>query len=165
MLHQAVVAERCTLSLQLQRPTSGARGTGWMSNRGRQNVASFLALDVGADWRAGAAWFQAQLVDHDVCSNWGNWVCVSGLSSGGRVNRFDVLKQSRVRSVSSPYRVLRQGCDASLLARIDRRKRTRPTASSIKAQGQDGQSRKCGADDGGLRDKGACILIENPWRF
>mmetsp|Transcript_19302 Transcript_19302/g.58317 ORF Transcript_19302/g.58317 Transcript_19302/m.58317 type:complete len:509 (-) Transcript_19302:411-1937(-) len=68
--------------------------TGWMSNRGRQNVASYLALDVGADWRQGAEWFQALLVDHDVCSNWGNWVCAAGLG-GSRGSRFDVLKQSR----------------------------------------------------------------------
>lgn len=68
---------------------------GWMSNRGRQNVASYLALDVGANWRQGAEWFQALLVDHDVCSNWGNWVCAAGLG-GSRGGRFDVLKQSRV---------------------------------------------------------------------
>ena len=121
VIRQAVLAELCSLALHAVAPgaTTAARGTGWMSNRGRQNVASYLALDVGADWRAGAAWFQAQLVDHDVCSNWGNWGCAAGLGGSGRVNRFDVLKQSRVRTVSSPYRVLRKGCDASLLVRLD----------------------------------------------
>ncbi|CAJ1435853.1 unnamed protein product [Effrenium voratum] len=34
------------------------RATGFMSNRGRQNVASFLALDMGLDWRDGAEWFE-----------------------------------------------------------------------------------------------------------
>ncbi len=42
-----------------------------MSNRGRQNVASYLALDLGLDWRAGGDWFESCLVDYDVCSNWG----------------------------------------------------------------------------------------------
>lgn len=32
--------------------------TGFMSNRGRQNVASYLVLDLGLDWRAGAWWFE-----------------------------------------------------------------------------------------------------------
>lgn len=36
--------------------------TGWMSNRGRQNVASFLLKDLGLDWRLGAEWFESQLV-------------------------------------------------------------------------------------------------------
>lgn len=45
----------------------------FMSNRGRQNVASFLSKDLGLDWRLGAEWFESQLIDHDVCSNYGNW--------------------------------------------------------------------------------------------
>jgi deoxyribodipyrimidine photo-lyase len=47
--------------------------TGWMSNRGRQNVASFLAKDMEIDWRWGAEYFEAMLIDFDVTSNWGNW--------------------------------------------------------------------------------------------
>ena len=50
---------------------ASAYGTGYMSNRGRQNVASYLALDLGIDWREGADWFESLLVDYDVCSNWG----------------------------------------------------------------------------------------------
>ena len=52
--------------------------TGWMSNRGRQNVASFLVKDLGLDWRLGAEWFESQLLDHDVCSNYGNWNYAAG---------------------------------------------------------------------------------------
>ena len=52
--------------------------TGWMSNRGRQNVASFLVKDIGLDWRLGAEWFESQLLDHDVCSNYGNWNYAAG---------------------------------------------------------------------------------------
>lgn len=36
--------------------------TGWMSNRGRQNVASNLTKDYGIDWRYGAVWFESILV-------------------------------------------------------------------------------------------------------
>lgn len=47
--------------------------TGFMSNRGRVNCASFLARDYQLDWRWGASWFETQLIDYDVCSNWMNW--------------------------------------------------------------------------------------------
>jgi len=47
--------------------------TGFMSNRGRVNCASFLTRDYNIDWRWGAAWFETQLLDYDVCSNWLNW--------------------------------------------------------------------------------------------
>ena len=50
-----------------------------MSNRGRQNVASFLIKDLGIDWRMGAEWFESQLLDHDVCSNYGNWNYAAGI--------------------------------------------------------------------------------------
>jgi len=39
--------------------------TGFMSNRGRQNVASYLIHDLRQDWRWGAACFEYQLIDHD----------------------------------------------------------------------------------------------------
>ena len=69
-----------------------------MSNRGRQNVASYLILDLGIDWRKGADWFESVLTDYDVASNWGNWVAAAGLT-GGRVNHFNTLKQSKVSSL------------------------------------------------------------------
>jgi deoxyribodipyrimidine photo-lyase len=47
--------------------------TGFMSNRGRVNHASFLAQEYGINWTWGAAWFESQLIDYDVCSNWLNW--------------------------------------------------------------------------------------------
>lgn len=47
--------------------------TGFMSNRGRQNVCSFLAIDMNQDWRYGADYFESVLLDYDVHSNWGNW--------------------------------------------------------------------------------------------
>lgn len=68
---------------------------GYMSNRGRQNVASFLVKDLQIDWRWGAAWFESQLIDYDVCSNWGNWLYVAGVGNDPRENRyFNILKQA-----------------------------------------------------------------------
>lgn len=43
--------------------------SGFMSNRGRQNVASFLTKNLGIDWRLGAEWFESQLIDYDPASN------------------------------------------------------------------------------------------------
>lgn len=70
------------------------KATGFMSNRGRQIVASFLCFDLKLDWRKGAEWFEYLLLDYDVCANWGNWVAAAGLT-GGRINRFNVTKQGR----------------------------------------------------------------------
>jgi deoxyribodipyrimidine photo-lyase len=69
--------------------------TGYMSNRGRQNVASFLADWLELDWRLGAAYFEARLVDYDVCSNWGNWAYQAGVGNDSRDNYFNVPKQAK----------------------------------------------------------------------
>ncbi|MCL7463069.1 DASH family cryptochrome [Pseudomonas sp. NW5] len=69
--------------------------TGYLSNRLRQIVASYLIHDLQGDWRAGAAWFEAQLIDYDVCSNQGNWLYIAGRGTdprGGR--RFNPQKQA-----------------------------------------------------------------------
>ncbi|WP_316739015.1 DASH family cryptochrome [Pedobacter aquatilis] len=47
--------------------------TGYMSNRGRVNCASYLTHDLKIDWRWGAAYFESKLIDYDVSSNWMNW--------------------------------------------------------------------------------------------
>jgi deoxyribodipyrimidine photo-lyase len=70
------------------------KATGFMSNRGRQNVASFLAIDLDHDWRFGADWFESNLIDYDVYSNWVNWCAAAGMT-GGRLNRFNIVKQSK----------------------------------------------------------------------
>jgi deoxyribodipyrimidine photo-lyase len=68
--------------------------TGFMSNRGRQNVCSFLALELNEDWRYGADYFESTLLDYDPYSNWGNWCAGAGMT-GGRLNRFNIVKQSK----------------------------------------------------------------------
>ncbi|MFW6345468.1 MAG: DASH family cryptochrome [Halomonas sp.] len=69
--------------------------TGWLSNRARQNVASFLVHELGVDWRLGAAWFEHALVDFDVASNWGNWRYIAGVGRDPRGHRFDVQWQAQ----------------------------------------------------------------------
>jgi deoxyribodipyrimidine photo-lyase len=71
-------------------------GSGFMSNRGRQNVASFLTKNLGIDWRMGAEWFESLLIDYDVCSNYGNWNYTAGVGNDARGFRyFNIPKQAR----------------------------------------------------------------------
>ena len=55
--------------------------TGYMHNRARMIVATFLSKILMLDWRKGEQYFAQQLVDYDVASNSGNWQAVVG---GGR---------------------------------------------------------------------------------
>jgi deoxyribodipyrimidine photo-lyase len=52
--------------------------TGWMHNRVRMVVASFLVKHMLIDWRIGEAWFWDTLVDADLPNNVGNWQWVAG---------------------------------------------------------------------------------------
>jgi len=53
------------------------RATGWMHNRARMIVASFLTKHLGVDWRVGAEHFMEHLLDGDVASNSGGWQWVA----------------------------------------------------------------------------------------
>jgi deoxyribodipyrimidine photo-lyase len=52
--------------------------TGWMHNRVRMIVASFLVKDLLLDWRLGQQWFWETLVDADLAQNAGNWQWIAG---------------------------------------------------------------------------------------
>ncbi|NNK88963.1 MAG: DASH family cryptochrome [Flavobacteriaceae bacterium] len=71
------------------------RETGWMSNRGRQNVASYLTKDLQQDWRIGAAYFESLLLDFDVHSNYGNWMYAAGVGNDPRNRKFNVELQAQ----------------------------------------------------------------------
>lgn len=62
--------------------------SGFMSNRGRQNVASFLVKDLRLNWQWGAMYFESLLIDYDVTSNWGNWCYVAGIGNDPRNDRY-----------------------------------------------------------------------------
>ena len=71
--------------------------TGYMSNRGRQLVASCFVHELGLDWRFGAAYFEQHLIDYDVASNWGNWQYIAGVGAGPRGGRqFNLQKQTQM---------------------------------------------------------------------
>ncbi|KAA0249045.1 MAG: DASH family cryptochrome, partial [Chlorobiota bacterium] len=78
--------------------------TGFMSNRGRQNVASYLVHDLGLDWRLGAEYFESMLLDYDPCSNWGNWIYLAGVGNDGRdFRRFNPERQAAMYDPDGEY--------------------------------------------------------------
>lgn len=79
--------------------------TGFMSNRGRQNVASYLVKDLGQPWIAGALWFESRLIDSEVCSNYGNWTYQTGIGNDPRPDRyFKVSGQAERYDPDGAYR-------------------------------------------------------------
>ena len=79
--------------------------TGYLSNRGRQIVASCLLNELQVDWRYGAAYFEQQLIDYDVSSNWGNWQYLAGVGADARDKRhFNLDKQTELFDPDGAYR-------------------------------------------------------------
>ncbi len=72
------------------------KNTGWMSNRGRQNVASYFCKVLKQDWRIGAAYFEELLIDYDVHSNYGNWMYLAGVGNDNRNRMFNPEKQAEM---------------------------------------------------------------------
>ncbi|CAM9454721.1 unnamed protein product [Sphacelaria rigidula] len=80
------------------------KASGFMSNRGRQVVASFFTKDLKMDWRLGAEHFEEHLLDHDPASNWGNWNYVAGVGSDPREDRyFNIEKQAKTYDQEGAY--------------------------------------------------------------
>lgn len=87
--------------------------TGYLSNRGRQIAASALVNELCVDWRYGAAWFEEQLIDYDVASNWGNWQYIAGVgvdSRGGR--HFNIEKQTEIYDPDGSFQKRWAGSEA-----------------------------------------------------
>ena len=80
--------------------------TGWMSNRGRQNVGSYFAKNLHLDWRIGAAYFESMLIDYDVHSNYGNWMYVAGVGNDPRDRKFNIALQASNYDGESKFRKL-----------------------------------------------------------
>jgi deoxyribodipyrimidine photo-lyase len=69
---------------------------GWMPNRARLIVGSFLTKTLSLDWRLGANVFFELLVDGDVANNVGNWQWVAGTGADTRPNRvLNPVRQAR----------------------------------------------------------------------
>jgi deoxyribodipyrimidine photo-lyase len=80
--------------------------TGFMSNRGRQNVASFWAKEWEQDWRVAAAYFESMLIDYDVHSNYGNWIYNAGVGNDPRDRKFNIKRQSEMYDPDKKYQKL-----------------------------------------------------------
>lgn len=80
--------------------------TGWMSNRGRQNVASYFVKELQLDWRIGAEYFESMLIDYDVHSNYGNWQYVAGVGNDPRDRKFNVQLQAQRYDTNHKFRDL-----------------------------------------------------------
>jgi deoxyribodipyrimidine photo-lyase len=57
------------------------RVEGWMHNRARLVVGSFLTKDLGIDWRWGERWFMRLLLDGDEANNNGNWQWIASVGT------------------------------------------------------------------------------------
>lgn len=77
--------------------------TGWMSNRGRQNVASYLIHALKIPWVMGAEYFESQLLDYDPDLNWGNWLYLSGFGSDPRSRKFNTQRQAEMYDENGEY--------------------------------------------------------------
>lgn len=78
--------------------------TGYMSNRGRQNVASFLVNDLKVNWQLGADYFESVLIDYDVCSNYGNWMDIAGVGSDPKNQlSYNILSQAKRYDPNGDY--------------------------------------------------------------
>ena len=71
--------------------------TGWMHNRVRMVVASFLIKDLRIDWQSGERYFMQQLIDADLAANNGNWqwAASTGTDSMPGYRVFNPMLQSR----------------------------------------------------------------------
>lgn len=77
---------------------------GYMSNRGRQIVASCFVHELGQDWRYGAQYFGRELIDYDVASNWGNWQYLAGVGADPRGWRhFNLEKQTQTHDPQESF--------------------------------------------------------------
>lgn len=82
------------------------KNTGWMSNRGRQNVASYFCKILKQDWRIGAAYFEEMLIDYDVHSNYANWMYLAGVGNDTRSRTFNAEKQAEQYDADKKFRNL-----------------------------------------------------------
>lgn len=71
--------------------------TGWMHNRARMIVASFLTKDLHVDWREGERWFARTLVDYDPAINNGawQWAASTGADAAPYFRIFNPWRQQR----------------------------------------------------------------------
>ena len=60
---------------------------GWLPDTLRRLVAGYFIKVLNLDWRLGAAYFEAKLIDYDPCTNWVSWLNMAGLGPDTREDR------------------------------------------------------------------------------
>jgi deoxyribodipyrimidine photo-lyase len=78
------------------------RGEGWMHNRARLVVGSFLTKDLGIDWRWGERHFMRLLVDGDQASNNGNWQWIASVGTDRQPVSRRLLNPTRQMEAHDP---------------------------------------------------------------
>ncbi|WP_405145176.1 DNA photolyase family protein [Sphaerisporangium sp. NBC_01403] len=77
---------------------------GWMHNRARMIVGSFLTKRLMIHWRVGGEHFAELLLDGDIPNNWGNWQWVAGTGNDTRPNRvLNPLRQAHRFDADGAY--------------------------------------------------------------
>jgi len=107
--------------------------TGWMHNRVRMIVASFLTKNLRAHWQHGAAWFWDTLVDADLANNtmgW-QWVAGTGVDAAPYIRVFNPVLQSQRFDPAGDY-IARWVPE---LARLPANQRHAPWMSACKVAG------------------------------
>jgi deoxyribodipyrimidine photo-lyase len=79
------------------------RREGWMHNRGRLIVGSFLTKDLGIDWRWGERWFMELLLDGDEASNNGNWQWIASVGVDPQPPARRILSPTRQQARFDPH--------------------------------------------------------------
>ena len=79
--------------------------TGYLSNRLRQNVASFFIHNLGLHWAVGASFMEHHLLDYETASNWGNWAYIAGVGRNpGNRQPFNTVRQADFYDPDGTYR-------------------------------------------------------------
>jgi deoxyribodipyrimidine photo-lyase len=87
------------------------RETGYMSNRIRQNAASYFIHQLGLPWPIGASYFEHHLLDYEAAVNWGNWNHLAGgPRNPGRRPPFDPTQQAAFYDPQGAYQQAWRKC-------------------------------------------------------
>ncbi len=78
--------------------------TGFIHNRIRMILATYLTRDLGYDWRLGEAFFAKYLTDYDPCVNAGNWQYIAGVGTAHTLNVLNVDRQAKKYDPKKTYR-------------------------------------------------------------